>query len=97
MVLAAYLRKPASPENILSQMFSLYLGKTELVLATLFAIAYSFYFLSFTSAYFFILSGVVTFLIVSYSISKMQGICGDVIGAVNEITEVSVLLLFILI
>ena len=96
MVLASYLGKPASPENTLSHMFSLYLGKTELVLATLFAIAYSFYFLSFTSAYFFILSGVVTFLIVSYSISKMQGICGDVIGAVNEITEISVLLFLLI-
>ena len=95
MVLAGYLGKPASSDNTLSQMFSLYLGKTELVIATLLAMAYSFYLLSFHSAYFFILSGVVTFLIVSYSISKMQGICGDVIGAVNELTEVSVLLLFI--
>jgi adenosylcobinamide-GDP ribazoletransferase len=95
MVLAGYLGKPASSDNTLSQMFSLYLGKTELLLATLFAIAYSFYFLFFHSAYFFILSGVVTFLIVSYSISKMQGICGDVIGAVNELTEAAFLLLFI--
>jgi len=95
MVLAGYLGKPASTDNTLSQMFSLYLGKTELVLATFFAIVYSFYLLSFYSAYFFILSAGITYLIVSFSFSKMQGICGDVIGAVNELTEVIVLLLFI--
>jgi adenosylcobinamide-GDP ribazoletransferase len=93
MVLAGYFGRPASSDNTLSQMFSLYLGKKELLLATLFAIAYSFYLLSYHSAYFFIFSGLITYLIISYSFSKMQGICGDVIGAANEINELVVLLL----
>jgi adenosylcobinamide-GDP ribazoletransferase len=94
MVLAGYLGKPASSDNILSQMFSLYLGKTELIIATIFALLLGFYLLSYQFIYFLIFASFISYLMVQYSFLKMQGICGDVIGAINEITEVSVLLLF---
>jgi adenosylcobinamide-GDP ribazoletransferase len=94
MVLAGYFGKPASSDNSLSQMFTLYLGEKEIILATIITISYGYYLLSYYSLYFLVLSGFITYLLISYSSSKMQGICGDVIGAVNEISEVSVLFLF---
>lgn len=94
MVLAGYLGKPASSDNTLSKMFSLYLGEKEIILATIFTITYSYYLLSYPVIYFLLFSGVITYLLISYSFSKMQGICGDVIGAVNELTEIVVLLIF---
>jgi len=95
MVLAGYLGKPASSQNTISMMFSKYLGIKELILATIFALTYSFYLLSYPSIYLFAISGSITYLLVSYSIFKMQGICGDIIGAVNEMVEAGVLLLFL--
>ncbi len=95
MVLSGYLGKPASSDNNLSKMFSLYLGKMELILATLFTLVIAFYFLSYQSLYFMVFSAFISYLMVYYSFTKMQGICGDVIGAINELTEVGVLLLFI--
>jgi len=95
MVLSGYLGKPASSDNTLSKMFSLYLGKMELILATLFTLVIAFYFLSYQSLYFMIFSAFISYLMVYYSFTKMQGICGDVIGAINEITELSILLIFL--
>jgi len=95
MVLSGYLGKPASSDNALSKMFSLYLGKMELILATLFTLVIAFYFLSYQSLYFMVFSAFISYLMVYYSFTKMQGICGDVIGAINEIIEVSVLLILL--
>jgi len=95
MVLAGYLGKPASSDNTLSQMFSLYLGEKEIIISTILTITYCYYLLSYPSIYFLVFSAFITYLLISYSFSKMQGICGDVIGAVNELTELGVLLLFL--
>ncbi len=95
MVLAGYLGKPASSDNALSKMFSLYLGEKEIIIATIFTITCSYYLLSYPSIYFLVFSGLITYMLISYSFSKMQGICGDVIGAVNELTEIMVLLIFL--
>ena len=94
MVLSGYLGKPASSDNTLSKMFSLYLGKLEIILATLFTLVIAFYLLSYQSLYFMGFSAFISYLMVYYSFTKMQGICGDVIGAINELTEVGVLLIF---
>lgn len=94
MVLSGFIGKPASSDNILSQMFSLYLGRKELILATIFTIIPGFYFLSYQFVYFLIFATIISYLIIRYTFSKMQGICGDVLGAINEITEISMLLLF---
>jgi len=97
MVLAGYWGQPASANNTLIRMFTLYLGKTELFIATLLAIGFGFFFFSYQCIYLFLLTGLVTRCIISYSYSKMQGICGDVIGAVNEINElVTLLFLYLL-
>lgn len=96
MVLAGYLGKPASSDNTLSHMFSLYLGKKELIIATIFALLPGFYLLSYQFIYFLILAAFISYLIVRYSFLKMNGICGDVLGAINEITEVVVLLFLFL-
>jgi len=95
MVLAGYLGKPASSDNTLSKMFSLYLGKKEFILATLFTLLIAFYFLSYQSLYFMLFSAFISCLMVYYSFTKMAGICGDVIGAINELTELSVLFIFL--
>ncbi|MFO7889756.1 MAG: adenosylcobinamide-GDP ribazoletransferase [bacterium] len=95
MVLSGYLGKPASSDNTLSKIFSLYLGKMELILATLFTLVIAFYFLSYQALYFMGFSAIISYLMVYYSFTKMQGICGDVIGAINEIAELSVLLIFL--
>jgi len=96
MVLSGYLGKPASSDNTLSKMFSLYLGKKEIILATFFALVIAFYFLSYQSLYFMGFSAFISYLMVYYSFTKIQGICGDVIGAINELTELGVLLVFLL-
>lgn len=96
MVLSGYWGKPASSENTLTKMFTLYLGKKELFIATLLALAFASYFLSYQSIYFFLFAGVLTRSIIVYSYSKMQGICGDVIGAINEMNEMCFLFVFIL-
>jgi len=92
IVLSGYLGKPACSDNTLSKMFSLYLGKKELFISTLIGLGIAFYYLSYQCIYLFIFTGVLTRFIIIYSYSKIQGICGDVIGAVNELIEVGTLL-----
>ncbi len=96
MVLAGYWGQPASSNNTLTRMFTLYLGKKELFIATLFTIGFGFYRLSYQFVFFLILSGIITRCMVRYSNTKIQGICGDVIGAINEVNEVCFLFVFIL-
>lgn len=95
MVLAGYSGKPASADNSLSRMFTIYLGGKELLIATFFAVICSFYLLSYFTFYFLVFSAIITYLLIFYSFAKIQGICGDIIGAVNELNEVGVLLLFL--
>ena len=101
MVLAAYSGKPASSSNTLSNMFTRYLGKKELLISTLSAVI--FIFLIFSGRLIFeplilllIIAGA-TAILVAYSKRKIGGICGDVIGAVNEINELVVILVSFLI
>lgn len=94
MVLAGYWGKPASLNNTLTRMFVLNLGKKELFIATFLAIGFSFYFLSFQCFYLFLFTGLITGGLVIFSYTRIQGICGDVIGAINEINEIAVLFLF---
>ncbi len=94
MVIAGYWGEAASEDNTLTRMFTLYLGRKEFLIATLFTIVFSFIFLSYRCAYLLILTGLLTGGIIAYSNTRIQGICGDVIGAINEINELAVLLLF---
>lgn len=96
MVIAAYSGKPASSSNTLSNMFTRHLGKKELLISTLLVVVFSLLIFSGQSIFkplilFFTTIGL-TLILVTYSKHKIGGICGDVIGAVNEANELIVLL-----
>ncbi len=99
MVLTGYLGQPASPSNTLTQIFTQYLGRKELLISTLFTFMVSFSILSFPFLYLtglcFIITAGMTGCLIVYSNRKIKGICGDVIGAVNEINELLILVLFL--
>jgi adenosylcobinamide-GDP ribazoletransferase len=91
MVLAGYQGKPASADNTLAQMFTLYLGRKELFSAALFTAVVSYFILSYRCIYLFLLTCLVTACLVAYSMRKIEGICGDLLGAINEINELIVI------
>ncbi len=94
MVLAGYWGKAASRDNTLTRMFTCYLGRKELLIATLFTVAFGYFLLSCRFFYLFLFTGLLTGSLIAYSNARIQGICGDVIGAINEINELAVLFLF---
>lgn len=102
MVITGYLGKPASPANSLTRMFTSYLGKKELLIATIFTAAFGLFTIPFwpTNSFFllilFFIIISVTLGIIAYSNRKIGGICGDVIGAINEISELAILLVIFL-
>lgn len=101
MVIAAYSGKPASSSNTLSNMFTRYLGKKELLISTLSAVIFIFLIFSgrliFEPLILLLITAGATAILVAYSKRKIGGICGDVIGAVNEINELVVILVSFLI
>lgn len=101
MVLMGYFGKPASSNNTLTRMFVQYLEKKELLIATFFAVCPVLFILPVRfippgSLLWFIIGVLVAFLLV-FSNKKIGGICGDIIGAANELTELIVLFFFLLI
>ncbi|MFA6712122.1 MAG: adenosylcobinamide-GDP ribazoletransferase, partial [Candidatus Caldatribacteriota bacterium] len=101
MVIAAYSGKPASSSNTLSNMFTRYLGKKELLISTLSAVIFIFLIFSgrliFEPLILLLITAGATAILVAYSKRKIGGICGDAIGAVNEINELVVILVSFLI
>ncbi|HNR65024.1 MAG TPA: adenosylcobinamide-GDP ribazoletransferase [Atribacterota bacterium] len=103
MIIAAYSGKPASSSNTLSNMFTRYLGKKELLISTLFVVMVMVSLLMFSGQLIFeplillLINIGMTVIMVTYSKQKIGGICGDVIGAANEINELAVLLVSFLI
>lgn len=97
MVLAAYLGEPASSSNTLTRLFTNYLGKKELLISTSLTVVISIIIFSPRQLFYqpitlLIISALITSWMVGYSNKKIGGICGDVIGAVNEITELITLI-----
>jgi len=92
MVIAAFLGKPARVKNSMGKLFMDYVGWREVIFASLTTavigiLLFRLYFLPL------VIVGVgIVLLILKYCQKRIEGISGDILGAINEIVEVSVLL-----
>ena len=98
MVLLAYSGKPASVSNTLTKLFTNYLGKKEFLISTFFAVTISLLIFFHNNLFYqpiilLLITAGTTIYLKTYSDRKIDGICGDVIGAANEINELIVLLI----
>lgn len=92
MVIAAFLGKPARLKNSMGKLFMDYVGWREIIFASLTMavvgiLLFKLYFLPLV-----IIGIAIVLLILKYCQKKIGGISGDVLGAINEIVEVSILL-----
>ena len=101
MVLMGYFGKPASSDNTLSRLFTQYLEKKELLVATFFTACLVLFILSvrfiFSGLLLWFSIGVLVAFLLVFSNKKIEGICGDIIGAANELAELAVLFFSLLI
>ena len=94
MVIAAFLGKPARLKNSMGKLFIDYIGWREVIFASLTMavigiLLFKLYFLPM------VIIGIgIVLLILKYCQKKIGGISGDILGAINEIVEVSILLTF---
>jgi len=92
MVIAAFLGKPARLKNSMGKLFIDYIGWREVIFASLTVavigiLLFKLYFLPL------LIMGIgIVLLILKYCQKKIGGISGDVLGAINEIVEASILL-----
>jgi adenosylcobinamide-GDP ribazoletransferase len=92
MVIAAFLGKPARVKNSMGKLFMDYVGWREVIFASLTTavigiLLFRLYFLPL------VIVGVgIVLLILKYCQKRIEGISGDILGAINEIVEVSILL-----
>ena len=94
MVIAAFLGKPARLNNSMGKLFMDYVGWREVVFASLTMavvgiLLFKLYFLPLL-----IIAMGIVLLILKYCQHKIEGISGDILGAINEIVEVFILLTF---
>ena len=92
MVIAAFLGKPARLKNSMGKLFMDYVGWREVIFASLTMavmgiLLFRLYFLPLV-----IIGTGIALLILKYCQQKIGGISGDILGAINEIVEVSILL-----
>ena len=96
MVIAAFLGKPARTKNSMGKLFMDYVGWREVIFASLTMVVvgillFKLYFLPL------VIIGIgIVLLILKYCQKKIGGISGDILGAINEIVEVSILLVICL-
>ena len=94
MVIAAFLGKPARLKNSMGKLFIDYVSWREVIFASLTMVVigillFRLYFLPL------VIIGVgIVLLILKYSHKRIGGISGDILGAINEIVEVFILLVF---
>jgi len=92
MVIAAFLGKPARLKNSMGKLFMDYVGWREVIFASLTmavigVLLFKLYFLPL------VIIGIgIVLLILKYCKKRIGGISGDILGAINEIVEVSILL-----
>lgn len=96
MVIAAFLGKPARLKNSMGKLFMDYVSWREVVFASLTLavvgiLLFKLYFLPL------VIIGIgIVLLVLKYCQKKIGGISGDILGAINEIVEVSILLVICL-
>ena len=94
MVIAAFLGKPARLKNSMGKLFMDYVGWREVIFASLTLavvgiLLFRLYFIPL------VIIGIgIVLLILKYCHKRINGISGDVLGAINEIVEVFILLPF---
>lgn len=94
MVIAAFLGKPARLKDSMGKLFMDYVGGREVIFASLTMavigiLLFKLYFLPL------VMVGIgLVLLILKYSQKRIGGISGDILGAINEIVEISILLTF---
>ena len=92
MVIAAFLGKPARLKNSMGKLFMDYVGWREVIFAslTMFVIGIPLFRLYLLPL---VMVGIgIVLLILKYCQKRIGGISGDILGAINEIVEVSILL-----
>jgi len=94
MVIAAFFGKPARLKNSMGKLFMDYIGWREVIFASLtMAVIGILLFRLFFIPLVIIGIGIVL-LILKYCQKRIEGISGDILGAINEVVEVSILLTF---
>jgi len=94
MVIAAFLGKPVRLKDSMGKLFMDYVGWREVIFASLTMavigiLLFKLYFLPL------VIIGIgIVLLMLKYCQKKIGGISGDILGAINEIVEVSILLAF---
>ena len=96
MVIAAFLGKPARLKNSMGKLFMDYVGWREVIFASLTLavigiLLFKLYFLPLL-----IIAIGIVLLILKYCHQRIGGISGDILGTINEIVEVSILLVICL-
>jgi adenosylcobinamide-GDP ribazoletransferase len=92
MVIAAFLGKPTRLKNSMGKLFMDYVGWREVIFASLTMavigiLLFKLYFLPL------VIIGIgIVLLMLKYCQKRIGGISGDILGAINEIVEVSILL-----
>lgn len=103
MVLFAAYRYPIAGSSKLAKTITFFLGVKEVfqglgwLIALFFILHHLFPFPYLTGIITFLLSWIMTIIIAKTVVNKIGGLTGDVYGAINEIIEVVVLLIFLII
>ena len=92
MVIAAFLGKPARIKDSMGKLFMDYVGWREVIFASLTMAAIGIFLFRLYFLPLVIIGIGIILLILKYCQKKIGGISGDVLGAINEIVEVSILL-----
>lgn len=93
MIVVAFYGKPASTKNSLGEKFMKYLGKKEMILSTIIMVIPGILLFQLQFIALLGLCIIISWFLLIYCRKKIGGITGDILGALNEIIELSCLFL----